>query len=163
MLRKYSLQTALFALFSLMFAAESHARDSYLVLNTLALHFDNYKDRNAVVPGLGWEYSPSSGVGWHVGTFSDSFGSQASYAGINYATAKKRILKTDVRFLLGATILRKQYHEDTDMQTKIVPLPAIEIGLSKNAVLNVSGSPEVDYNGEHSNAVMFFQLKMNVN
>lgn len=163
MIRKYSLQTAMFTLCSLMFATELHARDSFLVVNTLALHFDNIKDRNAMVPGLGWEYSPSSGIGWHLGTFSDSFGSHANYVGVNYASAKKRWLRTDVRFLIGATVLRKQYHENRDLQTKVVPLPAVEIGLSKNTVLNISGSPEVDYNGEHSNAVMFFQLKMNVN
>ncbi len=151
------------AITTLIFTSQAKAKDDFFVLNTIALHFDNAKERNAIVPGVGWEHSPSSGLGWHIGTFSDSFGSRATYTGINYASAKKRILSRDVRFLIGATILRKQYHEDSDLQTKIVPLPAVEISLTKNTVLNVSGSPEVDYNGEHSNAVMFFQLKMNVN
>jgi hypothetical protein len=150
-------------LISLFFSAPASAKDGYLVLNAVALHFDNFDDRNAAVPGLGWEYSPSSGLGWHVGTFSDSFGSRAAYTGINYATQKKRILSRDIRLLIGATVLHKQYHENQPLQTKIVPLPAIEISLSDKVVLNVSGSPEIDYKGEHNNAVMFFQLKMNVN
>ncbi len=163
MTRKHSTNAALIILGFFMIVAKAHAKDGYIVLNTVALHFEKADERNAMVPGLGWEYSPSSGFGWHVGFFSDSFGSDASYAGFNYATAKKRFLSRNVRFLLGATVLRKQYHENRDQQTKVVPLPAVEISLTKNTVLNVSGSPEVDYNGEHSNAVMFFQLKMNVN
>ncbi len=162
MLKKYSTHSALFFLSVLFMSSDAMAKDGYLVINTLAWHFDNAEDRNAAVPGLGWEYSPSSGLGWHAGVFSDSFGSQAAYTGLNYASSKKRILSRNVRFLIGATILHKQYHENTDQQTKVVPLPAVEISLSKNTVLNISGSPEVDYNGEHSNAVMFFQLKMNV-
>lgn len=137
-------------------------KDDYFVLNTLAVHFENYKDRNAMVPGIGWERSPQRGLGWHVGTFSDSFGSQALYSGVNYSTPSARILTRDVRLLLGATILHKQYHENTDPETKVVPLPAMEVSLTDKVVLNISGSPEVDYNGSHSNAVMFFQIKMNV-
>jgi len=141
---------------------EAKAKDDFFVLNTVALHFENFQDRNAIVPGVGWEYSPSNHLGWHIGTFSDSFGSQATYAGVNYATRSVRIMTRDVRLMLGATVLRKQYHVDTDVQTKIVPLPAVEISLTDKTVLNISGSPEIDYKGEHSNAVMFFQIKMNM-
>ncbi|MDO6461015.1 hypothetical protein Q4485_09935 [Granulosicoccaceae sp. 1_MG-2023] len=145
--------------------SKSHAadrNDDYFVLNTVAIHFENYEDRNAAVPGVGWERSPTRGLGWHVGTFSDSFGSQALYSGVNYATPPARILTRDVRLLLGATVLHKQYHPDTDPETKVVPLPAMEVSLTDKVVLNISGSPEIDYNGSHSNAVMFFQVKMNV-
>lgn len=162
MLKKIIRVTAASALITGIFATEVRAKDDFFVLNTVALHFDNFEDRNALVPGVGWEYSPSQRLGWHIGTFSDSFGSQATYTGINYATARKRILTRDVRLMIGATVLRKQYHANTELQTKIVPLPAVEVSVTENTVLNISGSPEVDYNGEHSNAVMFFQLKMNM-
>ena len=138
----------------------AHAADGHLVFSTGAYHFKNFNERNAFTPGLGWEYSPSGKVGFHVGTLSDSFGYQATYAGINYGT--RRIINNRVRFLLGATVVRKQFHKNSDPEVKIVPFPVMEIALSERASLNVTGSPEVDYAGGHSNAVMFFQFKMNL-
>lgn len=132
--------------------------NGFLVINTLALHFENFDDRNAITPGIGWEYSPSSKIGWHGGTLSDSFGYQAFYGGINYAT--RPIIKGKLRFMIGATLLHKQYHENSDPETKLVPLPAMEVQINKRAVLNVSGSPQVDYGEFSNNAVMFFQLKI---
>jgi len=41
-----------------------------------------------------------------------------------------------------------------------VPFPVMEMNLWKRASLNISGSPEIDYNGSHNNAVMFFQFKL---
>ena len=136
----------------------AQAADGHLVFNTAAIHFKNFSDRNAFVPGLGWEYSPTGKVGFHVGTLSDSFGAQAAYLGVNYGT--KRIFNNRVRFLLGATAVHKQYHKNKGLETKIVPFPVMEVALSKRASLNITGSPEIDYAGSHSNAVMFFQFKM---
>lgn len=130
----------------------------FLVINTVALHFENFDDRNAITPGFGWEYSPSSKIGWHGGTLSDSFGYQSFYGGINYAT--QPLLKSKLRFMIGATVLHKQFHENSEPETKLVPLPAMEVKLTKRAVLNVSGSPQVDYGEFSNNAVMFFQLKI---
>jgi len=153
---KFALATALIvAGFS---TSNAQAADGHLVFNTAAIHFKNFNDRNAFVPGLGWEYSPTGKVGFHVGTLSDSFGAQAAYLGVNYGT--KRILNNRVRFLLGATAVHKQYHKNKGLETKIVPFPVMEVALSKRASLNVTGSPEIDYAGSHSNAVMFFQLKV---
>ena len=132
----------------------------YLVLSAGAYHFDNFDERNAFTPGIGWEYSPSSKIGWHAGTLSDSFGYQAVYAGVNYAT--KPVFYGKVRFLIGATALHKQYKEDAEPETKLVPLPAMEVKLSKSSVLNLSGSPQIDYGEHRSNAVLFFQFKLNV-
>lgn len=154
--------TATTILISLLFAGKASASDNYFVMSAVALHFENSAERNTMVPGVGWEFSPSNNLGWHAGTFSDSFGSRATYAGINYGTPKARILTRDVRFLIGATVLRKQYHADKELQTKIIPFPVLEVSLTKSTILNISGSPEVDYNGEHSNAVMYFQLKMDI-
>ncbi len=140
------------------FTAKAQAADGHLVINTAAIHFKNFAERNAFVPGLGWEYSPSGKLGFHVGTLSDSFGAQASYLGFNYGT--KRMFNNRVRFLLGATAVHKQYHKNAGLETKIVPFPVMEVALSKRASLNITGSPEIDYAGSHSNAVMFFQFKM---
>ena len=138
--------------------SKAHAADGHLVFNTAAIHFKNFSERNAFVPGIGWEYSPSGKVGFHVGTLSDSFGAQAAYVGFNYGT--RRILNNRLRFLVGATAVHKQYHKNKPLQTKVVPFPVMELTLSKRASLNVTGSPELDYKGSHSNAVMFFQFKM---
>jgi len=134
------------------------AADGHLVFNTAAIHFKNFDDRNAFVPGIGWEYSPTGKFGFHVGTLSDSFGAQASYLGINYGT--RRFLNNKVRFLLGATAVHKQFHKNSPLETKIVPFPVMEMNLWKRASLNITGSPEIDYAGSHSNAVMFFQFKL---
>ncbi|MFK7889659.1 MAG: hypothetical protein AB8B63_02495, partial [Granulosicoccus sp.] len=141
----------------------AHAKpaDEFLVFNTIALHFENFDDRNALTPGIGWEYSPSSKIGWHLGTFSDSFGFQSAYAGLNYAT--KPTMNGRLRFILGATVLRKQYKANGGPETKLVPLPALELRLSRRSVLNVSGSPQVDFGDHHNNAVVFFQYKLNLN
>lgn len=142
-------------------ANTASADDGHLVFNTAAIHFKNFKDRNAFVPGIGWEYSPTGKVGFHAGTLSDSFGYQATYIGVNYGTRK--MLNNRVRFLVGATVVRKQFHKNTDPEVKIVPFPVMEISLTQRAKINVSGSPEIDYAGGHSNGVMFFQFKMNLN
>ena len=157
LISKFSLIALLFVS-SIAFTSNAQAADGHLVFNTAAVHFKNFNDRNAFVPGLGWEYSPSSKFGFHVGTLSDSFGSQAGYIGFNYGT--KRMFNNRVRFLVGATALYKQYHKNTERETKIVPFPVMEIALSKRSSLNITGSPEIDYQGSKSNAVMFFQFKM---
>ena len=162
MLKPIARITASTIFISLLIVGKVSASDNYLVMSAVALHFENADERNTAVPGIGWEYSPSHSLGWHAGTFSDSFGSQATYAGINYGTQKTRFLTRDIRFLIGATVLRKQYHANRELQTKIIPLPVMEVSLTKSTVLNISGSPSVDYNGEHSNAVMYFQLKMDI-
>ena len=134
---------------------------NFLVLSAGAYHFDHFDERNAFTPGIGWENSPSGKLGWHAGTLSDSFGYQAFYGGINYAT--NPMFKGKVRFLIGATALHKQYKKNSEPETKIVPLPAMEVRLTDRAVLNVSGSPAVDIGDHRNNAVLFFQFKMNIN
>lgn len=135
-------------------------QNDFLVVSAGAYHFENFNERNAFTPGLGWEYSPSAKVGWHVGTLSDSFGYQALYGGINYAT--RPTLFGRVRFLIGASVVHKQYKKNAEPETKILPIPAMEIKLTKRSVLNVSGSPQVDYGNHRNNAVLFFQFKLNL-
>ncbi|MBX2836595.1 MAG: hypothetical protein KTR35_07065 [Gammaproteobacteria bacterium] len=140
----------------------SYKNDSYVVFNTFAYHFKNADKRNAVTPGIGFEYSPTQKLGFHVGTARDSFGYQAKYFGLNYATPRYAALGGRVRFIVGATILNKQYHPNSEAETKVVPLPVVEFTLSERAVLNVSGSPEIDFGEQHNNAVVFFQFKLNM-
>jgi len=139
-------------------AALDDGEDHHLVINTFAYHFENANERNDFTPGIGWEYSPTSSVGFHLGTLSDSFGYQAKYAGINYAT--RRVMWNRVRLIIGATVLHKQYAKNAEPETKVLPLPAIEFKLADRAVLNVSGSPEVDFADQKNNAVVWFQLKL---
>ena len=138
----------------------SRADDGYLVLNTAAFHLQESEGRNTLTPGIGWEYSPSGKIGFHAGTLSDSFGYQAFYGGLNYATPRYAALGGKVRFILGATVLHKQFKINGGPETKIVPLPALELALSKRAVLNISGSPEIDIGDHSNNAVVFVQLKL---
>ena len=141
-------------------SAPLRAADNYLVFNTIALHLQETEGRNTVTPGVGWEYSPSGRIGFHGGTLSDSFGYQAYYGGLNYATP--RFFYNRLRFVLGATVLHKQFLKNGGPETKLVPLPALEFAVTDRAVLNVSGSPEIDYADHHNNAVVFFQLKLNL-
>ena len=143
-------------------SAKTWADDGYLVINTVALHLQETEGRNTVTPGLGLEYSPSGKLGFHAGTLSDSFGYRSYYGGLNYATPRYAVFDGRIRFILGATVLHKQFRVAGEPETKIVPLPAAEFAITRRAVLNVSGSPEIDF-GEHSNnAVVFFQLKLNL-
>ena len=146
--------------FSSFSASAKDTQNDFLVVSAGAYHFKNFDERNAFTPGLGWEYSPSGKIGWHAGTLSDSFGYQAMYGGINYATQPKFFGK--VRFLIGASIVHKQYKKNAEAETKILPLPAMEVKLTKRSVLNVSGSPQVDYGDHRNNAVLFFQFKVNL-
>ena len=130
----------------------------FLVISAGAYHFRNFDERNAFTPGIGWEYSPSNKIGWHVGTVSDSFGFQATYGGINYAT--RPVLAGKVRFILGATVLHKQFSINSGPETRIVPLPALEFKMSKRAVLNLSGSPQIDFANQRNNGVLFVQFKL---
>lgn len=135
--------------------------DQFFVVNTGAYHFKNQDERNAFTPGVGWEYSPSSKVGFHIGTLSDSFGYQATYGGINWATRPLDLGTTKLRLIVGASIVHKQFHKNTEAQTKILPLPAVEVALTRRAVLNISGSPQLDVAGQKNNGVIFFQFKWN--
>lgn len=152
---------AVFLLLLIASAANTAYGKQFLVVSTAALHFKNADERRLFTPGLGWEYSPSKGTGFHVGTLSDSFGYQAAYAGLNWATSPLSAGPLDVRFILGATVLHKQFHKNSEPETKLVPLPALELALAPQAVLNISGSPQIDYAGQRNNAVLFFQFKWN--
>lgn len=151
---------ALGIIFTSAAATAKDTRNDFLVVSAGAYHFENFNERNAFTPGLGWEYSPSAKIGWHAGTLSDSFGYQAVYGGVNYATKPKIFGR--VRFLIGASLVHKQYKKNAEAETKILPIPAMEIRLTKRSVLNVSGSPQVDYGNHRNNAVLFFQFKLNL-
>ena len=139
-------------------AGEEGRRDGYLVFNTFAWHFENSDERNDFTPGIGWEYSPTNRIGFHLGTLSDSFGYQARYGGIHYSTP--RFFGNRVRLMLGATALHKKYKIRDEPETKIVPLPALEFSITDRAVLNLSGSPDVDFGDISNNKVVWLQFKL---
>ncbi len=139
-------------------AADVDRPDGYLVFNTFAWHFENSDERKDFTPGIGLEYSPSNRIGFHAGTLSDSFGYQARYGGIHYSTP--RFFADRVRLMVGATALHKKYKIRDEPETKIVPLPAIEISLTDRAVLNLSGSPDVDFGDISNNKVVWLQFKL---
>ena len=119
--------------------------------------------KNLKITVLYWIISNHSRIRHRVksaGTLSDSFGYQAMYSGINYAT--KPTLYGKVRFLIGASLVHKQYKKNAEPETKLLPIPALEIKMSKRSVLNISGSPQVDYGNHRNNAVLFFQFKLNI-
>ena len=132
----------------------------HLVMNSVAYHFENRDERRMLTPGIGWEFSPSKKVGYHLGTLSDSFGSQAGYLGFNWATRRFPLGSARVRVLLGATVVHKQFHKNSAAETKVIPFPVLEFGY-KRVLLNVSGSPKLDVAGQRNNAVIFLQLKWN--
>lgn len=153
-----TLATLAFAAFFMFGASSSHASNGFLVFNTFAYHFDNADERRDFTPGIGIEYSPTNRLGFHLGTLSDSFGYQAAYGGLNYATP--RFFKNRVRLMITATALHKKYGINIEPETKIVPLPAIEFSFTERAVLNISGSPRVDYGNVSNNPVVWFQFKL---
>lgn len=136
--------------------------DSFLTFNTFSLHFENFNERNNVTPGIGWEYSPSKKLGFHVGTVQDSFGFQSTYAGLNIATPRYNVFGGQLRFILGATILHKQFRVNSGPETRLVPLPVVELKLSDRFTLNVSGSPALDFQGQRTNGVLILQGKLNL-
>ena len=148
----------LLAFGSLTNSASAQADNSFLLLSTMALHLENFNERNTFTPGVGWEYSPDSKIGWHGGTLSDSFGFQTYYGGINYAT--RPMFASRVRFLMGASVVHKQLMKNGDTKTKLLPFPAMEVKISRHAVLNFSGSPAVDFGNQRNNAVVFLQYKL---
>ena len=155
--------TTLVLLFGLLGAANTaQAADQYLTFNTYSHHFEKRKERQNITPGIGWEYSPSKKLGFHVGTVRDSFNYQAKYVGINWATPRYKVFGGRVRFIVGLTALHKQFTPTSSPATKIVPLPVVEFKFNKRFVLNVSGSPEIDFNGHSNNAVLIFQGKLNL-
>jgi len=136
--------------------------ESFLTFNAFSLHFENFNDRNNVTPGIGWEYSPTGKLGFHVGTVRDSFGFQARYLGLNYATRRFNTFAGDLRFIVGVTALHKKYSPSGDPETRIVPLPVVELKVTEKFTLNFSGSPELDFQGQHTNGVLILQGKWNL-
>ena len=149
---------ALLACASAASADETGRRNGYVVFNTFAWHFEMSDERNDFTPGIGLEYSPTNRIGFHAGTLSDSFGYQARYGGIHYSTP--RFFNNRVRLMLGATALHKKYKIKDDPETKIVPLPALEFSITDRAVLNLSGSPDVDFGDISNNKVVWLQFKL---
>ncbi|HBS25640.1 MAG TPA: hypothetical protein DD827_00695 [Gammaproteobacteria bacterium] len=148
---------------ALMFCVPAKADEAvqYISLQAVSLHFKKYKERQAVHPSLGYEYSRNRKLGWQAAWFKDSFGYQSGYMGVNYTAKQFKLLGMSVRLIGALNVVHKQFVKGGDGETKLVPIPIIELGIQKYISLNITGSPELDYaNGKHTNGVVVMQLKL---
>lgn len=153
--------TATVWLFSLLllFCGSALAKD-YLVMEGVSYHFKKNEERNALNLGFGFESSPTNKIGWQFGTFQDSFHQSAAYAGINYALKPFSLFGQSARFIPSLNVMRKKFAKKEYVSTRVVPIPVLEVCIRGNVVLNVGGSPRLDYDGVSTNGVLFFSLKL---
>ncbi len=145
----------------------SHATENsanHIALQAVSLHFKKANQRQGIHPAIGYEYSPNHAFGWQAGFFKDSFGTRSAYVGINYSMPIIRIGRIPGRLILESNIVHKQFTKDSTAETHFVPMPVVELGLTKTVQVNITGSPQLDYyNGKHTNGVLVFQLKLDLN
>ena len=143
-------------------AARSTA--SHIALQAVSVHFKKANQRQAIHPAIGYEYSPTRAVGWQGGFFKDSFGTRSAYLGLNYSMGAFQIGHIPGRLILESNIVHKQFVKNGATETHFVPMPVLELGLTKTVGVNITGSPQLDYyNGNHTNGVIVFQLKLDLN
>lgn len=146
---------------SILLLGNTHAlADQYLVLEGFSYHMKKSDERNALNLGLGIESSPTHKWGWQVGTFRDSFHQNASYAGLNYALKPFPLLGQKARFIPSLNVVRKKFAKTEYVRTRVIPLPTLEVCINGKMILNVSGSPALDYDQTRTNGVVFLSLKL---
>ncbi len=144
----------------LLFCTPAEA-DEYISLQAVSFHFKKANERQAIHPSLGFEYSREHKLGWQAAWFKDSFGYQSGYMGINYSANKFKVLGVPVRLIGALNVVHKQFIKGGEGETKLVPIPIIEVGIQKHVSLNITGSPKLDYaNGKRTNGVLVMQLKL---
>lgn len=146
---------------ALLFSQSSHAKE-FLVINSLALHFENFSERNTLTPGIGYEYSPDAGWGWHAGVFRDSFSQSSGYVGANYGFKPVYPMGVPTRLIMGVSAIHKQFFAGKGMQTLLLPVPILEFGVSRRTKLNISGAPAIKSGKYHNNGLLFVQLKFDM-
>lgn len=135
----------------------------HVSLQSFSYHFQKADERRGSHPGLGYEFSPFERLGFQGGTFVDSFGYQATYAGLNYSMFEFSLLGKSSRIILSASMMNKIYTKGGEPDTRFVPMPILETQLYKRLSINLTGSPEMDYyDGKHTNGVLFVQFKLGV-
>ncbi len=132
----------------------------YVVFQTLTLHFDNFSERNGVNTTLGLERSPINQWGWQAGIFRDSFGRISGYAGLNRSLYETRIRNRPLRILLTANVVHKQFHKNKNRETKVIPLPTLELSATKALFINMGVVPETPDGRNHTNGLLFVQMKL---
>jgi hypothetical protein len=61
-------------------------------------------------------------------------------------------------------VMEKQYLKGKDLETRIIPMPILEVKASNKLSINVTGTPQLDYSDKHhTNGVILFQFKMAMN
>ncbi len=104
--------------------------------------------------------SPLSGLGWQVGLFRDSFEQLSGYAGLNYTLATYYRGNLQARLLGVANITYKQFHKGQDPETRLIPLPALELKTVGDVFVNLSVVPEIGGKKYHTNGLMYLQFKL---
>lgn len=147
------------------FNVTSHAADSsrYLAIQSFSLHFEKIKQRNGFNPTIGYEVTSTKRLGWQAGLFKDSFNYNSAYAGLNYAFDRFYVLGRPVRPLLSVNVIHKKFKKNGNGETKLVPIPVIEVNVFKKLNVNISGTPQIDSTKNHTNGVIFFQFKYLLN
>jgi hypothetical protein len=138
--------------------------ERFVSLPSLSYHFENFNDRKAFHPAIGYEYSPDHAVGWQAAFFQDSFGQDARYIGINYSSKGFALFGFRTRVMGVLNVMEKQYLKGKDLETRIIPMPILEVKASNKLSINVTGTPQLDYSDKHhTNGVILFQFKMAMN
>jgi hypothetical protein len=132
----------------------------YAVVQTLTVHFNNFSERNGINSTLGLENSPLGGWGWQAGIFRDSFGRVSGYAGINHSLWQTDLHDIPLRFLFTANVVHKQFHKNRQRETKLIPLPTLELSASRNWLVNLGIIPETPKGTNHTNGLLFLQIKL---
>lgn len=151
------------AVFALILVQPSKAApvDHHISLQSVSIHFKKSKERQAIHPGLGYEYSPYQSMGWQAGFFKDSFGYPSGYLGINYPVKKATVFGVPLRLIGVLNIVHKKFVKGGVGETKLVPFPIIETALRDNISLNLTGTPRLDYyDNKRTNGVLVMQLKI---
>jgi len=161
-----TLSIVILSLVLLTVSSTSFAADleRFISLPSVSYHFENFSDRKAFHPGIGYEYSPDHAMGWQAALFQDSFGQDARYIGVNYSSKAFPLLGFRVRTMGVLNVMEKQYLKGQDIETRIIPMPILEVKATNKLSFNVTGTPQLDYSEKHhTNGVILFQLKMAMN
>jgi len=153
-----------FILLSISSVSLAEDLERFVSLPSISYHFENFNDRKAFHPGIGYEYSPDHALGWQAALFQDSFGQNAQYIGANYSSKAFPMFGLRMRVMGMLNIINKQFLKGQDVETRIIPMPIVEVKATQKLSFNITGTPQLDYSSQHhTNGVVLFQMKMALN
>ena len=132
-------------------------------MQTISLHFEKFGERKGFNPTLGYEFSPNHRLGWQLGIFRDSFDYSSAYVGVNLPVIHFTIFSHKSRLILTLSAVHKQFKKDRGGETRVIPAPILDISLPARLHLNISGVPQIQGTRNHTNGLLFLQLKYHLN